>query len=307
MKEGTIKEYEKKIKKLNENIDDFYEEPMEILNWLEESGFTGSTQKAYLSAVKWEMGADKFPDFLQEKLDELYKQQNEHTKSQLMTTTQKQNFVEWSVIKKKAEEFIERHKDTGVKSKYGGQSVEIDYPTKVLIAGLYTLQPPVRADYGDMLVSHDAHEEGHEGNELVYRGRTNSYFLFRKYKTSDTYGEVRIPVSPELYDLITHLGKEKGKYLFENRGLRTELETRNEPLGSKLFAQEVQVTFGEVLGGDYGRHVGAKKFGINLLRHAYIMEHFPKLKNIKQKDELAKKMLHSRLTQENYNLVGEED
>jgi hypothetical protein len=300
LKESTIKEYEKKIKKLNENVDDFYEDPMEILNWLDSSGFSGSTQKSYLSAVKWEMGADAFPDFLQERLNELYGQQNDRAKSQLMTTKQEEQMVEWSVVKKKAEEYIEKYKDTGVESKYGGSSVDIDYPAKVLIAGLYTLQPPVRADYGDMIVSIDAHKEGYDGNELVFRDRGNSYFLFRKYKTSKTYGEARIPVSPELYDLIKHLGKEKGKYLFTNHGTRKQIgqDLSNEPLGNKLFAQEVQNVFGSILG---------KVFGINMLRHSYIMYHFPKLTTIAKKEELAKMMLHSRLTQETYNLVGEAD
>jgi hypothetical protein len=47
--------------------------------------------------------------------------------------------------------------------------------------------------------------------------------------------------------------------------------------------------------------------GIDMLRHSYIMYMYPKLKTIKEKEDLARRMLHSAAQQEKYNLVGKED
>jgi hypothetical protein len=157
------------------------------------------------------------------------------------------------------------------------------------IAGLYTIQAPVRADYGDMLVSNNKSAGDDVGNELVMRGREDSYFIFRDYKTAGTYGNVEIKLEPEMWDLFGGEWFKKaygGEYIFPDKT-------------SKQFAAMVQAVFQEIL--------GVSGFGVSMLRHSFIMDKFPKLKTIRQKEELAKSMLHSRLTSENYNLVGTAD
>jgi hypothetical protein len=49
-----------------------------------------------------------------------------------------------------------------------------------------------------------------------------------------------------------------------------------------------------------------KSVGINLIRHAYITEYFPTLKTIKDKKEVARRMMHSKNTQELYNLPNKD-
>ena len=51
----------------------------------------------------------------------------------------------------------------------------------------------------------------------------------------------------------------------------------------------------------YEFHTTRKTIGINLLRHAYIKHHYPELTTIKQKEDLARMMLHSKDKQEAYN------
>ena len=62
----------------------------------------------------------------------------------------------------------------------------------------------------------------------------------------------------------------------------------------KEFANDVIETFSH----------SKKKIGVDILRHSYIMYMYPKLKTIKEKEELAKRMLHSTAQQEKYNLIG---
>ena len=68
LKESTIAEYEKKLRKIDESGVDF-KTPERVLAFL--PGFAGSTQKAYLSAVKWKHGQEglEFPAVLQDKIN----------------------------------------------------------------------------------------------------------------------------------------------------------------------------------------------------------------------------------------------
>ena len=177
LKESTIKTYEAKIRKLNED-GVALGNGKAVLDYLDSKGLGESAVKAYLSAIKWKLAEDgvAFPDLLQKQINELYGLQNNRDKSQLMTPKQKENFVPWEDI-------------LALK------------PEKNLVYDLYTLQAPVRADYGDMVVSRGKENEDLEDvNEVVVKTRTTSYFVFRKYKTSGTYGTVRIPMNPELFD-----------------------------------------------------------------------------------------------------------
>ena len=53
--------------------------------------------------------------------------------------------------------------------------------------------------------------------------------------------------------------------------------------------------------------LSGKRMSINLLRHAYIKHFLSKKRSIKEKEALAKKMLHSTTLQEQYDLVPEEE
>jgi hypothetical protein len=173
--------------------------------------------------------------------------------------------VKWTDIAKMQSEFGEP--DTTARWK------------QYLVVSLYTLNPPVRADYGEMEV-HSKYDKNRTGNELIWN--KSPAFIFRDYKTAKTYGEVKIPVSKSLQQVIAGW--------FEHLG-----ETPSHLLGKasspNTFAVYVASTFKQLLG---------KELGVSMLRHAYITHMFPKLKSIKQKQDLARKMLHSKELQEKY-------
>lgn len=292
LKESTLAEYKKKLDKIQRDDVDL-DDVVGIMAWLDKSGFGDSTKKSYLSAIKYDImrKGTAFPDVLQKELNRLYGNQNAVASSQLMTPKQQERMVDWETVKAKTKKYIADYNVVPMSGK--GSRVErpdgADYDERVWIAGLYVYQAPVRADYGDMLVSNNKSAGDDVGNELVMRGREDSYFMFRDYKTASTYGNVEIILEPEMWDLFGGEWFKKaygGEHIFAGKT-------------SKQFSQMVLDTFEEIL--------GVKGFGVSMLRHSYIMYMFPKLKSIRQKEELAKSMLHSRLTQETYNLVGSAD
>jgi len=339
LKESTIKEYNKKLTKLDESRVDF-KDTDKVLAFL--VGFAGSTQKAYLSAIKWKHGQAglEFPKVLQEKINELYGQQNERDKSQVMTPKQKLNYVPWEDILAlkdiKLEPKGHRYMDEDNVPK-GMSKSRFDSQT---IFNLYTLQAPVRADYVGMIISWNEERGTEDENEVVLKTRTTSYFVFRDYKTSGTYGVVRIPMNPELYDLefakvkkphppmekleLTLFDVDKKTftemvtYTFTERLKKTEKYAPQKVYEGTPEYEEYYNKYEEGLVKKAPRFRNItedKKFlmispvsiGIDMLRHSYIMYMYPKLKTIKEKEDLAKRMLHSTTQQEKYNLVGKED
>lgn len=261
---STVKQYEMRMAKLKkDNVQ--YNILSELLKWFEKEELGASSQKVYLSAIK-HSNPDGFPAPLQDKLNELYKKQTEKDSQQTLTEKQQEKFVKWTDIEKIQEDFAEP-KTTAKFKQY-------------LVVSLYTLNPPVRADYGEMEV-HSKYDKNRTGNELIWNKTPK--FVFRKYKTAKTYGEVVLPISKPLQKVIASW--------FEFLGSVPPYLLGQSSSTSNTFAVYVASTFKQLLG---------KELGVSMLRHAYITHMFPKLKSIKQKQELAKKMLHSKDLQEKY-------
>ena len=344
VKDSTANEYRKKVAKLDK--DGFSklswtENPSGVLDHIK--GLAESTQKGYLSAIKFTLDG-VVPKPIQDRIDELYKAQNEKAKAQIQTPKQMEVMKDltWDDVDKTnqinsykdilgriylrdryfqekeslktgfgippADDMLEDFiRDKGIKrntnisdgsedryygippSRLGGTGGGANNPEvfadRMLVCALYTLQAPVRLDYVDMRISNGLYITT-DGNECILKTRTTSYFIFRKYKTDKTYGTVEIPINPKLYDLIK---------------FAMACSPRSEVLLYKSSA-----VLGNIIREEFSEDKD-HKVGIDILRHLYIMEHFPKLKTIKEKDELARRMLHSRFTSETYNLVGKEE
>ena len=273
LSELTKKKYTQAIKRVTDAVIDI-ENPDEVLEWMKTANADGqplgeSAQKVYLSALKYHFSMinKPFPKKYQEAIDKFLIRMVAKEEEQMLSPSQVTNFVPY-------EQLLKVQQDLGAipdKTEYQWK--------KYLIASLYTLNAPIRADYGDMRVVRRSDPRS-LSNQLVWT--LKPYFLLREYKTKEAYGTVRIDVSPELKTVIQgwfeHLGK-RPRFL----------------LGSKISPN---VLLTEIV--DAFKKTG-KNIGINLLRHAYIKHHFPALKTIKQKEELARRMLHSRDRQEQYN------
>lgn len=280
LKDSTQKKYDQAVKRLIDAGLDLSNAPS-VLAYLarpppgEEKPLSESAQKQYLSAIKQYMSRKNldFPKEYQVEIDRLYHRQSEKETEQNITEKQKANFLPYTTLLRIQQKLQE------LPDKTDKQWMNL------LVASLYTLNAPVRADYGDMVVVKKSSPK--KGNQLVWGQKTGARFIFKEYKTAGDYGDVSVPVSPELHKVIEdwfgHLGKTP-KYL----------------LGEKTTPNNLLVAIANA----FGSRTQAKHIGINLLRHAYITHMFPTLDTIKKKDDLARRMLHSRARQELYVAVN---
>jgi hypothetical protein len=272
LSDASKKKYDLAIQRIKDAKLNIETQPKEVIAWIKTKG-ARSAQVVYYSAIKYEVGKlDKpfpVPREYQEELDRLSGLVKEGQKNQELSEKQVSNFVPYTDL-------------LAVQQRLGAKEDKSDADWKdYLIASLYTLTPPVRADYGDVKIV-KKRSTTRTGNELIWGQKDGDYFVFREYKTKGTYGTVEIRVPPALHDVIdgwfTHLGK-----------------TPSTLLGRAVTPNDLL---------NYINHAfrSTKKIiGVNLLRHAYIKHHFPQLTTIKQKEELAMKMLHSKDKQEEYN------
>ena len=263
--ESTLKQYAMRMAILaREGVNPH--EPADLFDWFARKDHGPSSQKVYLSAIK-NSDPEAFPKVLQTKLGELYADQNKRDLTQVLTQKQQQNFVKWSEI-------------LAVQHRLASQEKTASQWKQYLIVSLYTLNAPVRADYGAMEV-HTRRDKSRTENELIWNSKPT--FVFRKYKTAKTYGVVEIPVSKPLVDVI--------RQWFEHLGGVPQYLLGETASSSNTFAIYVADTFKRLTG---------KEVGVSLLRHSYITHTFPTLKSIAQKQAVATRMLHSRDLQEKY-------
>lgn len=270
--ESTLKQYAMRMAILARGGVDPHDAEA-LFAWFDRNGHGASSQKLYLSAIK-NSNPETFPKVLQDKLNKLYADQTKKEMTQTLSEKQQTNFVKWPELLAVQDRLASAEKTPMMWRQY-------------LVVSLYTLTPPVRADYGEMEV-HTRRDKKRTGNELIWNSKPT--FVFRKYKTAKTYGEVELPVPAPLVAVIrewfAHLGGVP-KYLLG--------ETAS---SSNAFAIYVAQTFKRLTG---------KEVGVSLIRHSFITHSFPSLKTIKQKQEIATKMLHSRDLQEKYVSLADMD
>ena len=278
LSESSKKKYDQAIQRLKTAGFNIETQPHEVIAWVKTQG-ANSAQIVYYSAIKYEMNkAEKpgpVPREYQDELDRLSGERKESSKSQVLSEKQKPNFVPFPELMAVQERLAAKQEKSDTDWK--------DY----LIASLYTLQPPVRADYGQVEIF-GKRSLSRTGNELIWGQKSKPpYFVFRVYKTAKTYGAVEVKVAPALAKVITdwfaHLGDKPPKYLLGRAVEPADLL----PLISHAFRST------------------KKEIGVNLLRHAYITEFMKTPRTIKEREELAMKMLHDKETQEKYAVASE--
>lgn len=269
---ASKKKYDMAIQRIKDAKLNIETQPKEVIAWIKTKGGR-SAQVLYLSAIKYEMNkGDKpfpVPREYQEEIDRLSEIGKGEQKNQELSEKQVSNFVSYTDL-------------LAVQQRLAAKEDKSDADWKdYLIASLYTLTPPVRADYGEVKIFKHR-STTRTGNELIWGQKRGDYFVFREYKTKGTYGVVEVRVPAALHDVISgwfaHLGKTPSTLL-------GRVVTPNDLLNYITHAFRST----------------KKVIGVNLLRHAYIKHHFPQLTTIKQKEELAMKMLHSKDKQEEYN------
>lgn len=271
---NTIKRYKIALNKLEEaGFTDFDKDAENVVKYLLLTYDKYNTRKSYLSAIfSTYEDRSKIPKVLKDAISEEFKLQKDKEESQQLTPEQEANYVPWKEIMKVQKQLKDKKDKT--------HAEWFEY----MVVSLYTLTSPVRADYSQMIVKKQYRDSKRHDKKNVFVQIKKPYFVFTDYKTADTYGKVVVPVPKALAQVITEY--------FEHLGHIPEyiLGAKYNPV---VFSNFIRATF---------KKYTEKSVGINLLRHAYITEYLPTLKTIKKKNEVARRMMHSKTTQELYNL-----
>jgi hypothetical protein len=272
--ENTIKRYNIALKKLEEAGFEIKEEPAKVVAYLQENYTKYNTRKSFLSAIysTYEDSAT-IPKIYKDAMKKEFELQKVKEESQELTPEQDANYLSWKDITAVQKQLASKKDKTNTEW--------LEY----LVVSLYTLTSPVRADYGVMKIV----KSGKDKSKFnLFVNIKKPYFIFRDYKTAERYGQVKVLAPKPLVKVITEW------FEYINQIPEYLLGNTYNPI---VLSNFIRRTF---------KKYTDKSVGINLIRHAYITEYFPTLKTIKDKKEVARRMMHSKNTQELYNLPNKD-
>lgn len=279
--ETTRRYYERALRRLREGLNaeegiGFLGNAGRVIAWIEGQGLSENSKKAYYIAIKATLRDEgKFPEAAKE-YDRVFEKHAdkvvEAAKKQTLTESEKKKYLPWGEVLKVRERMAERMD--------GGNFQEVQ---DWVILCLYTMMPPLRADFADMRV-YDRAPSSDVGNYLVLTDKSGT-FVLHDYKTQSTFGRVEFKAPAELLRVL----KEWKEY---NPTEWLLVKKEGEPMDAHTLGQRVISIFARESG---------KPVGISMLRHAYITERRKgKELSLVEKEKLARSMLHSSLTNEYY-------
>lgn len=253
------------------------ESPQDVLDFIMKSNKADSTKKTYICAAmnyyKKNVHPFTVPKEFTAQFASFRQKIDKEVLEQIASEKEQEKFVSW-------EDLLAAQKKWAEEVNWEDFTDARDF----LIFSLYTLNDPVRADYGEMRFSLNRPPKESKENWLWW-GDKKKVFIFRNYKTVETYGEVKIPVSPELEKVLTKW--------FTIKHISREFLLGGSYTPNALVKRVLVIT---------QRRLG-KKVGINIFRHSRITHELQGEKAISEKAPLAANMLHSRSTQESYRFI----
>ncbi len=158
-----------------------------------------------------------------------------------------------------------------------------------LLFSMYSYIEPVRQDYGNVRIlkkGFRSEKNKTQNNYIVLTSRP--YLILNNYKTSDTYGTVKITIPIALKKIIMKsLEKQPREYLFMN--------VDGKPYNDNSFTKFANRLLVDI--------TGRPNYSLGLLRRARISAEHTAITTRGRKKELAKGMLHSPQTAEVYRVV----
>lgn len=182
---------------------------------------------------------------------------------------------------------IERIRDTMLSDiRPADMTKRINYETLLdhLILSLYTMQPPRRNEYFDMLIAKSPSELDDKNNFILWTPKKKE-FIFQRYKTAKTYGVERFTIPTELQAVIKQYMKVRDQIALPgNNNFLVKY-------GNLPFENSNDIT--RRLNRALGKNIGA-----SMLRHIYLSEKYGK--TIKMMEQDAEYMGHSTEEQRKY-------
>jgi hypothetical protein len=191
-----------------------------------------------------------------EKMAEITDQLEKEMKDKVMNVKEEKAMIAPCEI----ENLIEKYKDP----------TDIEGYQNQLILTLYTAMEPLRLDWAEVLLTPSATENN-------YSVKDKTLFL-KNYKTSNTYGEMSIKLSPPVAQLI-----EKYLEYRQSQGINSPYLLINPTNKDMMTRANLNKWLGKIFGE--GR-------GVNILRKYYISRHIDAEK-VLEEEKMAKNMCHS--------------
>lgn len=270
--------------------DTFYEHSDKIMECLHKT-YQKSTINNFISAILWnskKISSHSDPTIIQ-RIQSIYREYGKSLKEEIernkigkefdLTEKEKKSFMLW--------EDILNIRDHMLKSL---DVSNYDQFLDFVIVSLYTIHPPVRADYANMKVFIEEAYVPHNYTENHCILQTNPRFVFHKYKTAKHRGTTIIPIDPQLSDILMDWISihNPSDYL-----LPVHIVSKNEykPMSENTLSKKIPDLFVKY---------GGNPVTINTLRHSFLsfmskhdQEHQKKLDN-------ANKMMHSLTMADKY-------
>tara|TARA_R110000803_G_scaffold129505_3_gene196740 strand:- start:465 stop:1388 length:924 start_codon:yes stop_codon:yes gene_type:complete len=291
MNPRTVSVYKSQMKKMCQSLDVeffetcFMEENEEKLDKYIEDIENINTRKNYLACIVTFLKNMDMPDTLVK-----YRTQmlglcailNNVAKSQTKSATQEDK---WMTLKELQDIRKNMFKTLKEKADPTWQDIQPFIASSLYLAD--DLNPPIRNEYGDMIVVNEKdqiHIADKSRNYMVITGRNKKTFILNDYKTAKHYGQKQFKVGNKLNKIIN---------MFIDKH---PISTGNEPEAPLLLNSANKMMGRNGLTKYLSKHL---KLSTAMLRHIYISEKVggPMLK---QKEDLAEKMCHSTTLQEEY-------
>jgi hypothetical protein len=199
----------------------------------------------------------------------------EHTDNEIRQTLddrEKCNYITYNELQAKLNELIE---------------IFNNQPTlkniiKVVVLGLYALQPPIRNDYYNMKIINDDYENDKQNNFLLIDGRSNIYVILNNDKVVKHYGPADILITngqlKNILMLYINNFVPNNIYLFQNKN------------GTPYTKKQIQY----VINGLFPN----RTLTIYTLRSSYVCEYYRTHPRLEDRIQLADKMRHGQRTAE---------
>ena len=290
IKDSSLKAYLISLKKMNNN------EEIKNLNYLKESKnifeiidkLALSTKRSYLTSILVVLGAfnkEAFNSVLEiyrKRLQELNNEYNKKIDTHEKTDKQSKNWVSLKQLSKVRNFYKKELEEKGILKKDVLSPKQQDLLQKYLVSALYTLQPPIRLDYGSMKIIRKLEDDDGKKNFLLVKGRNKKTFIFNDFKNKKNLGTQKQEVNSKLNSVIN-------LWLKYNKTENFLMNSKGELMVENSLSKYIKKVFEPT----------KKNITLNLLRHIYISENID-LEAVKKSKELAKTMMHSTGLQEDY-------
>lgn len=280
LSQSSINLYIRNLKKLNNDDEiknlDFLKDVDKIEDKIKD--LKNNTKRGYYislvstlnsSGLKYKKLANKYYKLLID-IDKKIKETPINEKS----LTQKNNWIDWNEVKTIYDNL---KKNVKIYKRKKLNEKEYNNLLHFVILSLYVLLPPRRnQDWLKMKIKLD------DDNKYNYLDMKNKQFIFNVYKTSKHYGEQKIDIPEELYNILNDYLKNR----IDNNSDLLLINYNGEP-----FKNINSIT--RILNKIFNKNISS-----SMLRHIYLSSKYNDI-NEEKKDD-AQKMAHSLQTQADY-------